>query len=62
MSEYWMIWFYNELDGDFGCDPGAQPYKIGLEPAVAKAIARHMNKVTPEFVTYYAEPEPTRYW
>lgn len=60
MSEYWMIWFYNELDADFGYDCGAKPYMIGLEPAVAKSIARAKNKRTPDFIYYYAQEEPQR--
>ena len=62
MSEYWMVWVYNELDANFGYDPGAKTYMNGLEPAVAKSIARHMNKVSPEFISYYAEEEPQRFW
>lgn len=60
VSEYWMVRFYNELDGDFGYDPGPQTYMLGLEPAVAKSIARHKNKSTPSFIFYFAEEEPRR--
>ena len=60
MSEYWMIWYYNELDAGFGYDPGASVYMHGLDKAVAKSIARHMNKVMPDFCIYYAEEEPQR--
>lgn len=60
MSEYWMVLFYNELDADFGYECGAAVYMHGLEPAVAKAIARHKNKTTPDFITYYAEEQPQR--
>lgn len=61
MTEPWYITFYNELDADFGYDCGAQTYMTGLEPAVAKSIARHLNKVTPDFISYYAQEEPRRY-
>ncbi len=61
-SEYWMIWYYNELDADFGYDPGSQPYMIGLDKATAKAIARHKNRTAPDFIMYEATEEPERYW
>lgn len=60
-SEPWMILFYNELDAEFGCDTGAKTYMIGLDPAVAKSIARHKNKTTPDFIIYFAEEEPQRW-
>ena len=60
ISEYWMVLFYNELDAGFGHDCGAKVYMNGLEPAVAKAIARNKNKNTPDFIYYYAEEEPQR--
>ena len=62
MGEYWMVRFYNMLDADFGFDPGAGTYMHGLEPAVAKSIARHKNRTTPDFIFYYAEEEPRRFW
>ena len=61
MTEPWIVRFYNELDADFGCDPRAGTYMLGLEPAVAKSIARHKNKTTPAFIFYYAEEEPRRW-
>ena len=60
-SEYWMVWFYNPIDAEFGFDPGATAYMNGLEPAVAKSIARHMNKVD-RVCSYWAEEEPRRWW
>lgn len=61
MTEYWRVLFYNEVDAEFGYDCGAQTYMFGLDPAVAKSIARHMNKVSPKFVSYWAEEEPRRW-
>lgn len=61
-TEPWMVRYYNELDAEFGYDAGEQTFKLGLEPAVAKSIARHMEKVTPEFIHYWAEEEPNRCW
>ena len=61
MNEAWMVVCYNELDAAFGYDPGAQVIDTNLTKAAAKAIARHKNKVTPDFVSYFAEPEPERY-
>ena len=61
MGEYWLVRFYNMLDADFGYDCGAQVYMFGLEPAVAKSIARHKNRTTSDFIYYYAEEEPIRW-
>ena len=58
MTEPWMVRFYNESDAD--CR--TQTYMLGLEPAVAKSIARHKNKTTPDFISYFAEEEPQRFW
>lgn len=62
ITEPWMVRFYNELDAEFGYDCGTQTYMLGLEPAVAKSIARHKNKTTPDFICYFAEEEPQRFW
>ena len=61
MGEYWMVQFYNELDAGFGYDPGPGTYMLGLEPCIAKSIARHMNKITPDFIFYFAIEEPRRW-
>lgn len=62
MNEAWMVRFYNELDADFGCDYyGARTVMFNLTKAAAKSIARHLNKTTPDFVFYFAEPEPERW-
>lgn len=61
-KEYWTVYFYNEADASYGYDAGAQVYKNGVDKATAKWIARFMDKKTPEFVHYFAEPEPERYW
>ena len=60
--EYWTVYCYNEADAQFGYDPGAQVHEMGLDKAVAKWIARFMDKKSPKFVHYWAEPEPERYW
>ena len=54
---YWAVWCYNQADAQFGYDPGPVVYIHGLEPAVAKSIARHMNKKAPKFITYFAESQ-----
>lgn len=56
--EHWAIYYYNELDAEFGYDAGTQVYKNGLEKAVAKSICRHLNKTTPDFIEYYAQEDP----
>ena len=61
MNEAWMVGFYNELDADFGYDCGPQILEGNLTKAAAKSIARHLNKTTPDFVFYFAEPEPERW-
>lgn len=58
----WMVMFINFIDSDFGYHYGPVLLEGNLTKAVAKSIARHMNKVTPDFVCYYAEPEPERMW
>ena len=62
MNEAWMVRCYNEADADFGYDPGLGTIEWNCTKAFAKSYARHMNKVSPDFITYYAEPEPERYW
>ena len=59
--EYWLVRFYNELDADFGYDPGPGIYMFGLTKAEAKSIARHLNKKAPSFMSYYAQEEPQRW-
>ena len=61
ITEPWVVWYYNELDSRFGYDAGMQVYLHGLAPAVAKSIARHLNKTSTEFMHYVAEPAPRRY-
>ena len=57
-----MVTFNNELDKEFGYDPGVGTYKHGLSKAEAKSIARGMNKTAPWFMSYMAVKEPARYW
>lgn len=59
--EFWLVWFYNELDADFGYDCGAQVAYHATDKATAKSIARHLNKITPDFISYWAESEPWRW-
>lgn len=37
-------------------------HHLGLEPAAAKSIVRHYNKISPLSIVYFAEEEPKRYW
>ncbi len=62
MNEAWMVRCYNEADANFGYAPGPVTVEGNCTKAFAKSYARHMNKVSPDFITYYAEPEPERYW
>ena len=58
----YMVMVYNEVDAEYGCDPGATVYMDNLTAATAKAIARHMNKASPDFVSYFVESEPMRWY
>lgn len=60
-SAAYMVRYYNEADAEFGYDPGVQTLHFNLERSVAKSIARHYDKNTPDFVRYWAESEPKRY-
>lgn len=62
MSEIYMVTYYNALDAEFGYDCGPRTIFSNLTRAVAKSIARHMNKVSPEFMSYCVESEPDRCW
>ena len=57
MSEYWMVERYDPYAID---DEPARTYMFGLEPAVAKSIARHYNKLNDGYI-YFAEEEPRRW-
>lgn len=57
LDEAWDVNFYNELDADFGHDPGPGKRKTGLDKATAKSIARALNKRTPNFVSYWADED-----
>lgn len=53
MGETYSVMYYNELDAGFGYDAGPQRYMDGLDRNVANSIARHMNRVSPDFIDYY---------
>lgn len=58
MENNWVVYFHNYIDDEFGA--GIVPPQVvysGVSKAVAKSIARNMNKFAPEFITYWAEPE-----
>lgn len=61
MNETYMVTCYNALDAGFGYNCGPRTIFSGLTLTVAKSIARHMNKVSPEFMSYGVEYEPDRY-
>lgn len=62
MNEAYMICCYNELDAEFGYDCGPMVIESNCTKAYAKCYCRHMNKITPDFITYFVQPEPDRYW
>lgn len=58
VTEPWAVTYYSFIDTAFGYDAGVQVLMRGLEPAVAKSIARHKNKTGEKYgVAYYAEEE-----
>ncbi len=60
MNETWTVKCDNALDAGFGYDCGPFTVKGNCTKSFAKAYARHMNKTTPDFVTYFAEPTQER--
>lgn len=61
-NEAWMVMVYNELDEQFGCEVKPQMVEGNCDKAYAKSLVRHLNKTAPDFVIYFAEPEPERFW
>lgn len=59
MTEYWMVRVYDGYAIDE--KPTVYTYMLGLEKAMAKSIARHLNKTSGCMVVYYAEEEPRRW-
>lgn len=57
----YKVMCYNELDAQFGYECGAMTIFANLTKSVAKSICRHMNKVTPRFVSYFIEQEEFRW-
>lgn len=53
-NKTWKVTFCNSLDDGFGYACENVTMKEHLTKAVAKSIARHMNKIAPEFVAYLA--------
>ena len=62
MNDTYVVTCYNSLDAEFGYDCGPMTIFTNLPKAVAKSIARHMNKVMPAFVSYMAEQMVGREW
>ena len=64
ITEPWMVRCINLADGGFGYGGGPFTVESGLDKAVAKSMARHLNKAVAglDFVFYFAEEEPRRYW
>lgn len=53
----WTAYYYNHADEDFGFDCGPQIIMSGIDKSTAKSIARHYNKVWPEFIEAFAEED-----
>lgn len=58
----YCIWCYNELDADFGYDPGPQIVEDNLTQEYAEARAEELNASSEPFIQYWAERERERYW
>ena len=65
-EDAYMLLCYNRMDAEFGYDCGPMVIDTNLPRDLAKAIAKHKNKVLKRQkisgVHYYAEPEPDRFW
>lgn len=57
MMKRWTVSYYNQVDAEFGFDCGDVIYMVVEDRAVAKSIARHMNKTAPDFISYFADEE-----
>lgn len=57
----WIVEHYNELDCEYGYDPGVTVIAKNLTKAEAKSIARGMNKRSHWSDYYIAEKESARY-
>ena len=44
MDGFYIVYFYNELDADFGYDPGPGIMCRHVDKATAKSIVRHFHK------------------
>lgn len=58
----YCIMCYNEIDADFGHDPGPQIVEDNLTQEYAEARAEELNASAEPFVQYWAERERERYW
>lgn len=58
----YCILCYNELDADFGYDPGPQIVEDNLTQEYAEARAEELNASSEPFIQYWAERERERYW
>lgn len=58
----YCILCYNELDAEFGYDPGPQVVEDNLTQEYAEARAEELNASSEPFIQYWAEREFERYW
>ena len=52
---FYSVYGRNEIDAEFGYDPGKFFVHASFDKAVAKSIARHMNKCAEWFESYWVE-------
>ena len=62
-KEDWNVKYHNDLDSEFGYDPGPgtllvdNPKAYPMDKSTAKSIARNLSKNAPEFMSYWAEED-----
>ena len=57
----YCIYYVNELDSEFGYDPGPEVVEDNLERSYAYKRAEELNATAQDFEKYFVEPEPKRY-
>lgn len=60
MENFYVVYFYNALDGDFGFDCGTGKLYTHLDRPTARSIVKHLRKEarrkgTDDFMDYWYE-------
>ena len=62
MDGFYIVYFYNECDGEFGYDPGPGVLHRHVDKATARSIVKHLRKTarkngTDGFMDYWFESD-----